>query len=178
MRTALKTAVRRHELTHLWGRSGKMKRLGFVLAAVAAVAGSADARVRWQGQLMFTGASASCGQDNPTGGFIPMVRYRPPVAGTDNGPASVLSFFSPRSAESFRLPEGRFNHRFKTVETMSIGDGFGEFVDPVQIRFTSSEPAVPTEDTDFIEVEGSIKGYNEDPDCIFHFKMTLFQRIE
>jgi hypothetical protein len=155
-----------------------MKRMIMVVAALCVMAAPADARVRWQGQLMFTGASASCGQDDPTGGFIPMVRYRPPVAGTDNGPASVLSFFSPRSAESFRLSTGRFNNSFKTVETMSIGDGFGEYVDPVQIRFTSSVPAVPTVDTDTIEVKGSIKGYNEDPDCIFHFKMTLFQRIE
>ncbi len=154
-----------------------MRSLFFGLLCASALASvPAQARVSWIGSLMFTSASSACDFDM-NGRLVPTVRFRPVLAGTDNGPNSRLVLHDTGGAEAFVVENGSFTSLFKTVATMGVYEGFSPFDNPVQVRFTFVSPAFSTT-ADFVNVRGFIKGYNEDADCIYGFKMALFQRME
>jgi len=141
-----------------------------VLASVPAQA----AKVRWQGEFLVTKASAGCTDYNPVGTDA-LVRFRPPIAGSDNGAGSRLSIFQRRYTISHKLVTGSFNSTFKPVETMTISDGFEGIGNPVAVRITAMSPK-PTATTDFIKAEGQIKGYDNMPNCVVTFQMSLVRR--
>jgi hypothetical protein len=154
---------------------GAMKFVTFLMTGVALLCGTAAeaAQVRFHGSLTILEHNAVCEAEGVggTGGFF-VVRFRPPVV-PDNGPGTSLSIFDQKNAFSFLLPEGRLTKRFKTVESMDIGDNFKPWEPPVKVRFTSN-PEI-TAATDFITVNGQISGF-EVPGCVVTFTMALTRR--
>jgi hypothetical protein len=106
-----------------------MRRLFISAALICFCAVEAQAaQVRFQGEFFFTGANAPCGMDNPTGSNG-RVRFRPVIPGTDNGPTASISFYSPRSTDSFKAATvGNFTTTaFKAVRAVSTADDWSTY---------------------------------------------------
>jgi hypothetical protein len=109
------------------------------------------------------------------------MRFRPVIAGSDNGTTAVFSLYSSRSADSYRgttagnFPVGAV--AFKAVDAVSLGDGWGDYTAAVRFFSLTTIPAGGlTANTQTIALIGQISRYADLPGCIATFKAVLTRR--
>jgi hypothetical protein len=130
--------------------------------------------VEYRGALCFTFTNPTCVADGEVAGDCFFARMRPPGLG-DNGPATKLSFFGQAGAENFTLPNGSLiGTTFRNVNATHIG-GSG-YAYSATMRFTRQVPNVPTADTVYMNVEGTITNFADVTGCNLSFRATLTQR--
>jgi hypothetical protein len=152
-----------------------MRTLVAIFAILISGLAAAEAQpAQWQGEFTIVSQSGICDRSVP--GDFARVRFRPGIGG-DTGIDSSISLFFSRQTMNLTLREALFGRRFKLVETMYIGDHAIPIDNPVKVRFSSQAPNTITTETDFINIEGEIKGHDFQPDCTVVFKMALFRRV-
>lgn len=135
---------------------------------------SADATTRWQGHWRITDAAGDCDFD-PVGDRG-IIRYKPNLPGSGDGPGVKLSLFAYENVNSFDLPSGHFTPFFKQVETMAVHDGYGPSDNPVYIRYLYETPLVITQATVFVDLIMQIKGWDNMPGCIVTVRASMLPR--
>ena len=150
--------------------------LGLIAGLCSAPAEAAQ--VRFQGEFVFTDATAQCGGNSPVGA-TGRVRFRPQLAGTDNGTGAGFALYSHRSLDAFRLSTGNFTSAFKSVEALGTGDEWGTYTASARFTSVTTVPAggISSAST-FINVVGQISKGADVPGCIATFRLALTKRLE
>ena len=134
------------------------------------------ARVSWFGHFTIFSQSGVCPDYDPVGSRG-IARFRPQLAGTDNGNGSKLVLYQSERVLGYRIESGRFTDTFKTVETINVGENWGpDDTATVQLRFVSQEPPVIEIATKFINVVAEIKNFDFMPGCSVKLRLGLTPR--
>jgi hypothetical protein len=139
---------------------------------LATIVSAAAAPVVWQGEFMIT---SKVGCDLGAAGGFAAARFLPGIGG-QNGNDSYLNLFSEQETRGYKLVNNLFGGDFLSVETIYVGNAFGPFTAPVNVRFNSQKPAVVGPDTIDIDVKGRIRNYDGILGCLVDFKLTLMRR--
>jgi hypothetical protein len=149
---------------------------GSLLLAMTAAPSEAQV-VRWHGHFTIVSKSGTCPIYDPVGdhGFV---RFRPQLAGTDNGPGTRLAVYRDRNLTAFRLASGLFSENLKVVEETYAADAaYVDNANPVRVRFLSQTPRKINANTPFINVVGQIDNYDLMSECRVTFHMALTKEI-
>jgi hypothetical protein len=158
-----------------------MRGLLTILTLAALVAApSAEARETFFGYGQIVGRNAAkCTDWDPLGDRF-VVRYRPPIAGTDNGPDAHIGLFYQNGARGLNVPGGvnvGANSAFKFAPSVNVFDGWGIVNQPVQlIRYLVQAPANLTPTTQFITIIGQIRNWDWQLGCTVTFRFSLQKR--
>jgi hypothetical protein len=142
-------------------------------ATVPAQAAPTD--VVFKGGAVITSTTGCTGWNPATNFFVGT--YWVPVAGSTNGPDSVINFLQPGGGgEGFQLDNGVFNATFKAVHANHIYTRIGTY--DAFVRVTGQSPAVILTTTTRVTVVGSVKGWDNTPTCIANFTMNLVRDLQ
>ncbi len=146
-----------------------------VLLATTQTANAASTDVVFRGGLNVT-STTTCPDWNPNKEFF-LATYWVPVAGSTNGPDSVLTFHSGNgSAEGFELSSGTFTSTYQSVDTMHVYTRIGSY--PAFVKVTSQNPATILTTTQKVTVTGAVKGFGFQSTCIVNFTMSLVRNLD
>jgi hypothetical protein len=154
-----------------------------VWAAVASHQAQA-AEARFFGGLTVTGQSGACPNGDQRGA-VWVASFRPANV-ADNSENSHLNIFRQSHTQGFRLNDGSFDNTAQRVEAFFIADGAGEIDHAIFVRFTAQRPRTATgaaqgainAQTRFIDITGTIRGYDFQPGCTVTFALSLTKRFE
>ena len=155
----------------------RMKAFGLVLLGVvscpaAALAASTDV-VFWGG--LNVDSTTGCTGWNPDKSNF-WGTYWVPVAGSTNGPDSVLNLlFRGGGGEGFQLNGDVFATTFKTVDAFHIFTRVGSY--SAQIKIKTQTPATILTTTPRITISGSIKGFDNTATCVVNFSASLIRQL-
>jgi hypothetical protein len=103
--------------------------------------------------------------------------YWVPVAGSTNGPDSVLSLLNRGGGgEGFQLNNGVFTTTYKTVNAVHVFTRIGTY--SAQVKIKSQVPATILTTTPRITISGSIKGFDSTPTCVVNFSANMVRNLE
>jgi hypothetical protein len=163
-----------------------MRKLIASIACVWAAAASHHAQAaeaNFFGGLTITAQSGVC-PDGDDRGNLYVANFRPANV-ADNSESSHLNIFGQSSARGFSLADGSFSNIPQRVEALFIGQGAGEIDNPVFVRFTAQRPRTAAgvaqgtinAQTRFIDITGTIRGYEFEPNCTATFALSLTRRL-
>lgn len=151
-----------------------------VTAFVAAVAHpllaeAAPTDVVFMGGLTVTSTSGCTGW-NPDKRYFTGT-YWVPVAGSTNGPDSVLTMLFPGGGgEGFEIRNGEFTSTYKTATAYHIFTRVGTY--SAQVKITSRNPATVTTTTPAVGIKGSIKGFDNLATCVVNFSANMLKQLD
>ncbi|MCB1381057.1 MAG: hypothetical protein KDK89_22220 [Alphaproteobacteria bacterium] len=97
--------------------------------------------------------------------------YWVPVAGSTNGPDSVITFHFPNgTAEGFELGADVFTSTFKPVTAYHVYTRVGKYA--ALARVAQQVPATLSTTTPTVTVRGAIKNWDRQAGCIVNFTLT------
>jgi hypothetical protein len=154
-----------------------------VWAAVASHHAQA-AEARFFGALIVTAQTGACPNGDLRGDAW-VASFRPANV-ADNSENSHLNTFHQSHAQGFRLNDGSFDSTAQRVEAFFVADGAGEIDHPIFVRFISQRPRTAAgvaqgtinAQTRFIDITGTIRGYDFQPGCTVTFALSLTKRFE
>ena len=147
-----------------------MRLLAIIAICFVWSVGSANAQVRFLGQLCITFANAACEAEGTSAGFCVPVRYTPPgLTGNPNAPRLSL-FYGTTYAENYRqLADGNWvGTEYQPAQGTGIGSGGFNF--PAFVRFNIQAPANLTDTTNFINFFGNIARFQGVEGCLVSFR--------
>jgi len=155
-----------------------MSQKSLVLIALLVLAGSAQAAstdVVFKGGGNFT-STTGCTGWNPDKEFF-LGTYWVPVAGSTNGPDSVITFhFGNGTGEGFQRDGDVFlKAAFRRVRAVHVYTRIGTYFAYVK---ASQSPETILDTTETLTVTGAIKGWDQVPDCIVNFTMSLVKDLQ
>jgi hypothetical protein len=140
---------------------------------VSAQAASTD--VVFRGGLNVTSTSGCTGW-NPDKQYFTGT-YWVPVAGSTNGPDSVLSLLFPGGGgEGFELRNGAFSATYKTVNAHHIFTRVGTYL--AQLKISIQNPTVIATTTPTVSFRGTIKGFDNVSTCLVNFSANLIRQLD
>lgn len=159
-----------------------MKALLATLSLAALLAApAAEARERFVGSWQIFFKSGTCPDYDPVGDRG-QARYRPPIAGTDNGSDTLIGLFYGDGARGLRVT-GAVNigaaSVFKNTFSVNVFEG-GDVVGPPtqQIRYISQVPASLTATTAAITIVAEINNYDWQTGCKVRIRLLLQKRAD
>ena len=139
--------------------------IAVAMVLLAGVQGARAADVVFWGGLSVT-STAGCSNWNPDKNMFTGT-YFVPIAGTANGTDSSLVFhYNSIGGEAFTLFGGRFANSYKDVEATHIYTRAGAYAAKLKLVQT---PAALTATSGSVKAVGSIKGWDNDADCLVNF---------
>lgn len=103
--------------------------------------------------------------------------YWVPVAGSTNGPDSILTMLFPGGGgEGFELRNGAFTAAYKTVNAHHISARVGAYL--AQLKISIQNPAVLATTTPTVSFRGSIKGFDNLSACVVNFSANLIRQLD
>jgi hypothetical protein len=142
---------------------------------LAASANAASTDVVFRGGGTFTSTSG-CEGWNPAKDFF-VGTYWVPVAGSTNGPDSVITFhFGNGTAEGFQRDGDVFTPAFKSVWAVHAYTRIGTY--DAFVRVTSRTPATITKNTKGVDLVGAVRGWDRDTNCVANFTMKLVRDLQ
>ncbi len=153
-------------------------------ALLACSPANAASQVRFIGGFVFLSATGACPSYNPTGDRG-VARFRPQLAGTENGDDARLGLFFQEGAMGWRLVNGNPNIgaavAFKAAEFSDVFDGPGNQTNPPDpqptIRFLSESPAITT-NTQVVTIVAEAQNFEFQAGCTVRFRLVLQRRPE
>jgi hypothetical protein len=145
-----------------------------LLLSSAAMTHAAPTDVVFKGGMTVPSTSG-CTNWNPDKQFF-VGTYWVPVAGSTNGPDSVINMHSGNSSEGFQLDNGVFTSAFKAVHAVHSYTRIGTY--NAFIKVTNQLPTTILTTTQKVTVDGSIKGFDGTPTCIVKFTMSLVRDLQ
>ena len=140
------------------------------LLSMAALPASA-AETQYIGGLTILSQTGTCPEGNQVGNNY-LARYRPRNI-EQNGPHSDLNIFRQSSALGHRLFNASFTSSLQKVQATRIAGGSGTDTlaqSKTFIKFTTQTPVAAN--TKFVNVQGSIQGFDGQPACTVNFLMS------
>ena len=145
-----------------------------LLLGAAAIAQAAPTDVVFLGGLVVTSTSG-CTGFNPDKNYFTGTDWVP-VAGSTNGPDSVLNFlFGGGGGEGFQLNNGVFTSTYKPVNATHIFTRNGTYF--AQLKVTQGTPATISTTTKTVTVVGAVKGWDQQAACVVNFSMSLVKNL-
>jgi hypothetical protein len=160
-------------LTLEWHMKTRTVSLLATLLAAAPAAHAQPTDVVFQGGIVVTSTSG-CTNWDPVK-QLGWGTYWVPVAGSTNGPDSVITFRFGTSAEGFQLNNGVLTPAFKPMDAFHIYTRVGNY--PAFGRVTSQIPATITTATQRVTVLGAIKGWDHTPTCVVNFSLNAVRDL-
>lgn len=149
-----------------------MALLALVASPAAALAASTDV-VFWGG--LNVDSTSGCTNWNPDKQDF-WGTYWVPVAGSTNGPDSVLNLLNRSGGgEGFQLNNGVFTTTFKNVDAVHVFTRIGNYA--AQIKIKSQVPAIIATTTPKVAISGSIKGFDNTATCVVNFSASLIRQL-
>lgn len=103
--------------------------------------------------------------------------YWVPVAGSTNGPDSVLTMLSQGGGgEGFEIRNGVFTTAYKTVTAYHIFTRVGTYL--AQVKIASRNPATIATTTPAVGIKGSIKGFDNVATCVVNFSANMLRQLD
>ena len=143
-----------------------------ILSPSVALAASTD--VVFKGGMDITSTTGCTTGWDPNKHFF-VATYWVPVAGSLNGPDSVISMREGLSSDGFQLRNGVFTSTFQSVQAMHVYTRIGTY--NAFIKVTARSPATILTTTQNVTVVGAIQGFDFRPTCVLNFTMNVLRDL-